>query len=416
MSSSKRRALVVGASGIAGQATSAALLRDGWEVFGLTRSQAAPAGVHSIHADLLDPDTLDLAGIDPEVVFFTAWMRMDSEAENIRVNSATVRNLLHALKGSPSLRHVALLTGLKHYLGPFEDYGRAVSADTPFREESERLDVPNFYYAQEDELFSAAEQQGFTWSVHRAHTVFGFAVGNAMNMALTLAVYAEICKEAGRPFIFPGSEMQWNGITDVTDADLLADQLVWAATTPGGENQAFNIANGDVFRWRWLWPRIAERFGLDWEGYREQPRPLASRMDDAAEIWATIADRHGLQERDVNRLASWWHTDSDLGRPLECFTDMTKSRLAGFDGFRSTEVSFSTAVVRRRGGGPPPPPPPPPFSPQDALRRIFTWSPAGSRSASNPEVTTSSRSILALTAFSTSMRPRAIKSTIRGQS
>ena len=85
---------------------------------------------------------------------------------------------------------MALLTGLKHYLGPFEAYAVGKMADTPFHEEEPRLSSPNFYYAQEDELFAAAERSGFTWSVHRSHTVFGFATGNAMNMVLTLAAYA----------------------------------------------------------------------------------------------------------------------------------------------------------------------------------------------------------------------------------
>ena len=39
-------------------------------------------------------------------------------------------------------------------------------------------------------------------------------------------------------------------------------------------------------------------------------------------------------------MASWWHTDGDLGRDIECLTDMTRSRLAGFTGYRSTLTSF----------------------------------------------------------------------------
>ena len=65
------------------------------------------------------------------------------------------------------------MTGLKHYLGPFEAYGKGALRQTPFREEQGRLDVDNFYYAQEDELFAAAEREGFTWSVHRPHTIIG---------------------------------------------------------------------------------------------------------------------------------------------------------------------------------------------------------------------------------------------------
>src|SRR6185437_8529200 len=155
---------------------------------------------------------------------------------------------------------------------------------------------PNFYYAQEDELFASAAKNGFGWSSHRSHTVFGFAVGNAMNMALTLAVYATICKELGRPMVFPGSQMQWNGLTDVTDADLMSEQMIWAATHPEGRNEPFNTANGDVFRWRWLWPQLAEFFGLEWEGFVDEPRPLETQMAGMEQTWRDIAAKYSLAE------------------------------------------------------------------------------------------------------------------------
>ena len=344
-------ALVVGVSGISGQAMARQLVHTGYRTFGLSSSGSTPtAEVAAVRADLLDPVSLAsaLSGVAPEFVAITAWRRQDTEAENIAVNGAIVRHILDALRPHHSVRHVSLVTGLKHYLGPFEAYGKAVMAETPFHESEPRLPFPNFYYAQEDELFAAAEQDGFTWSVHRAHTVFGFAAGNAMNMALTLSVYAEICRAQRMPFIFPGSEQQWNGLTDITDADLLAEQMLWAAGSPAGHDQAFNIANGDVFRWRWLWPQIADHFGVAWEGFDRTTRPLESRMTDAASVWSEIAERHGLVEKDVARLASWWHTDADLGRSIECLTDMTKSRKAGFLGFRSTPDSFFGNVQRYR--------------------------------------------------------------------
>jgi len=58
--------------------------------------------------------------------------------------------------------------------------------------------------------------------------MIGYALGNAMNMDVTLAVYASICRETGQPFIFPGSHVQWIALTDVTDAHILAQQLEWA--------------------------------------------------------------------------------------------------------------------------------------------------------------------------------------------
>ena len=345
-----RTALVAGASGIAGSALVDQLSADGWQVIALSRTPiAARPGVIPVSADLRSVASLRaaLAGHAPTHVFFTAWLRQNTEAENILVNSAMVRDLLAALADAP-VQHVALMTGLKQYLGPFEAYGQGDVPDTPFHEDEPRLSVENFYYAQEDELWAAARARGFTWSVHRAHTVIGHAVGNAMNMGSTLAVYAAVCRELYRPFVFPGSETQWNGVTDMTDAGLLAEQMVWAATTPAAADTAFNIVNGDTFRWRWLWPRLAAHFGVEWEGFADAPRPLETQMTDAQPVWTAIAAKHDLVEADLSRLASWWHTDADLGRTMEVFADMGRSRAAGFTGYRNTEQAFLDLFERYR--------------------------------------------------------------------
>ncbi len=104
---------------------------------------------------------------------------------------------------------------------PLRGLWKGHPAGTPFREDQPRLDVENFYYAQEDEVFAAAERDGFGWSVHRPHTIIGYALGNAMNMGVTLAAYASLCRAKGRPFRFPVRRAQWNGLTDMTDARLL---------------------------------------------------------------------------------------------------------------------------------------------------------------------------------------------------
>jgi len=345
-----KTALVVGASGIVGSATAALLIEQGWEVHGLARRPAVQNGVRPIAADLQDAAATAqaLAGIDPDAVFITTWLRQDSEAENIRVNSAMVRNLLDGLPKPTRPRHVALVTGLKHYLGPFEAYGKGALPQTPFREEQGRLDVDNFYYAQEDELFAAAERDGFTWSVHRPHTVIGLAVGNAMNMGTTLAVYATLCRETGRPFTFPGSAAQWNGLTDMTDAGQLARQLLWATETEAAHDQAFNIVNGDVFRWQWMWSRIAEWFGVEPAPFDGTVHPLEEQMAGDVDLWRTIAEREELAESDLGRLASPWHTDADLGRPIEAVTDMSKSRRLGFTDYRPTDDAFFALFERLR--------------------------------------------------------------------
>lgn len=339
----KKTALIVGASGIVGLNLANRLAgKEDWIVYGLSRRPAASEKILPVAADLLSRESLEAAlkDIAPTHVFLSTWMRQPTEAENIRVNSGMVRNVLDVVSRSKSVQHVALVTGLKHYLGPFEAYGKGALPATPFREEQGRLDIENFYYAQEDEVFAAAAREGFGWSVHRPHTIVGYAVGNAMNMGVTLAAYATICRETGRPFYFPGSAVQWSSLVDMTDARLLASQLEWASTAAVARNEDFNVVNGDVFRWSWMWSEIARWFGLEPAEFTGEVRPLERQLADAAPVWKEIAAKYGLTEPDLNVLASAWHTDADLGRPIEVVTDMSKSRKLGFLDYQATNESF----------------------------------------------------------------------------
>jgi nucleoside-diphosphate-sugar epimerase len=338
----ERTALVVGVTGIAGYNVSQALVRDGWRVVGLSRRpRYAIPSVDHVYADVLDPTSVEAAIAGKEIthVFYTTWSREETEAENCRVNGSMLANTLSAIGRTTTLAHVALVTGLKHYLGPFEAYA-STPADTPFRESQDRLPHQNFYYDQEDILFTESEQQGFTWSVHRPHTLIGFALGNVMNMGVTLAIYGSICRVTGEPFVFPGSPQQLNGVTDVTDARLLGRHLVWSSTVPRAANQAFNTVNGDVFRWRQLWQELAVDLGVEAATYPGSPTPLEKRMDHADEVWSALVKEHDLSPYPASELASWWHTDADLGREVETFADMSKSRALGFLDFQDTRQSF----------------------------------------------------------------------------
>jgi nucleoside-diphosphate-sugar epimerase len=252
-----------------------------------------------------------------------------------------VRNLLHAVEGK-NIKHAALVTGAKHYMGPFEAYAKTKPV-TPFREEQPRLPYQNFYYDQEDELFAAAKRQGFGWSVHRPHTLIGYAVGNQMNMAATLGAYAAICKETGRPFVFPGSPQQYEAVVDITDGRVIAKHLLWAATTPVARNNAFNIVNGEVFRWNWMWPKLAEHLGVAAAEYPGHAQPLEQQMADMEPVWDDLVAKYGLQTNPLNAVASWWHSDADLGRTIENFNDMTKSRDMGFTAYQNSVRSFTDA-------------------------------------------------------------------------
>jgi len=89
-------------------------------------------------------------------------------------------------------------------------------------------------------------------------------------------------------------------------------------------------------------------FDLQPAPYRGEATPLAELLANAAPIWARIADKHDLVEKDIGVLASAWHTDADLGRPIEVVTDMSKSRKLGFLDYQATDDSFFDLFARLR--------------------------------------------------------------------
>lgn len=345
-------ALVVGVSGIIGRtlADHLSTLVD-WTVLGVSRHPHDDLGsIRRTAVDLMDAPatTAAIAGLGrPTHVFFVTWARQPNEVQNCEVNGAMFRNAVQAAAATGAVRHVALVTGLKHYMGSFENYA-AQELDTPFTEELPRVPGPNFYYTQEDILFELSARHGFTWSVARPHTIIGYAPGNAMNLGTSLAVFATICKETGRPFTFPGSPQQYAGITDMLDAGILARHLVWSSTTPAAANTAFNVVNGDVFRWKKLWRQIAAYFGLDVGAYPGEARPLAESMAGAGPDWDRIVAKYGLQPTSLERIAPWWHVDADLGRTQETLTDMSRSREHGFLHYQRTSTAMTNLFDRLR--------------------------------------------------------------------
>jgi hypothetical protein len=126
----------------------------------------------------------------------------------------------------------------------------------------------------------------------------------------------------------------------VTDARVLSEQLIWSATDPNGANEALNIVNGDVFRWKRMWTVVADALGVEPAEYPGEPTPLEQSMAGTEDVWDEIVRKHDLVPNALSTVATWWHTDADLGRPIEAFADMTKSRGLGFQAFRRTDETF----------------------------------------------------------------------------
>ncbi|KAK1392586.1 Progesterone 5-beta-reductase [Heracleum sosnowskyi] len=171
-----------------------------------------------------------------------------------------------------------------------------VAHDPPYSEDLPRLNAPNFYYNLEDILFEeVGKKDGLTWSVHRPGTIFGFSPYSMMNIICTLCVYAAICKHEGAVLRFPGTKEGWSSYSEASDADLIAEQEIWAAVDPYAKNEAFNCSNGDVFMWKHLWKVLAEQFEVECGEFEGGERmTLAELMKDKESVWDKIVEEKNL--------------------------------------------------------------------------------------------------------------------------
>jgi nucleoside-diphosphate-sugar epimerase len=230
------------------------------------------------------------------------------------------------------LQHVSLMQGYKVYgahLGPFK---------TPARETDAPHMPPEFNVDQQTFLEDRQRGKAWTWSAIRPSVVCGFALGNPMNLAMVIAVYAAMSKELGLPLRFPGKPGAYDKLLDMTDAGLLARATVWAATDERCANQAFNINNGDLFRWSEMWPKIARDFGL--EVAPPLPMSLEVVMADKEPLWKAMIEKHGLAPHAYKDVSSWRFGDFVFSWDYDMFADGSKARRFGFHEYVDTEVMF----------------------------------------------------------------------------
>lgn len=182
------------------------------------------------------------------------------------------------------------------------------------------------------------KKEGLTYSIHRPGVIFGFSPHSLMNMIGTLCVYAAICKHEGVPLRFPGSKAAWEGYSNASDADLIAEHQIWAAVDPYAKNEAFNCSNGDVFKWKHFWKVLGEQFGVEC-GEFEEGLKLEDMMKGKEGVWEEIVKDNGLVETKLKEVGVWWFVDlmfSGEGK----LDSMNKSKEHGFLGFRNSKSSF----------------------------------------------------------------------------
>lgn len=331
-------ALVVGANGVIGSNLILHLESlENWKIIGLSRrggksnSKTTYLSVDLLQADDCEKKLKNLTGITH--IFYAAYQHQDTWAELVAPNLAMLKNVVTVIeKVADHLKHISLMQGYKVYgahLGPFK---------TPAKETDGGHMPPEFNVDQQ--LFLERQQIGksWSWSALRPSIVGGTAIGNPMNLVLAIAVYATISKALGLPLRFPGKPGAYDKLMDITDAGLLAKATVWAATNPQCANQAFNITNGDLFRWNDLWPKIAYYFKM--EVAPPLNMPLQTVMVDKAELWETIQEKYGLEKHAYEQVSSWAFSDFVFSWDYDFFSDGNKARLLGFNEFMDTEQMF----------------------------------------------------------------------------
>ncbi|TSC25874.1 SDR family oxidoreductase [Corallococcus sp. Z5C101001] len=338
MNTPKNVALVVGANGIAGLNLIAHLeTLEGWEVIGLSRRGGeARERVRFISVDLLDAEDSrrKLGGLTQVThIFYAAYQDRPTPVELVAPNVAMLVNVVNAVEPiAKGLQHISLMQGYKVYgahLGPFK---------TPARETDAHHMPPEFNVEQQDFLERLQKGKAWTWSAIRPSVVVGYAMGTPMNAALAIGIYAAMSKELGLPLRFPGPPAAYDILLDVTDARLLARATFWAATNPKSANQAFNINNGDQFRWSEMWPKIARMF--DMEVAPPLPLSLVDVMADKGPLWDTMVAKHGLARNAYADINPWRHAHGVFSTNFDFLADTTKARRFGFQEHIESEVMF----------------------------------------------------------------------------
>ncbi len=342
-----KTALIAGATGATSKRLLETLAADpSWSVIGISRNPPQAAGRLSfIAADLSDAQSCKRAlqsATEITHIFYTARAKHGEVAvESVEDNTAMLRNVLDAVEPvARGLAHVNFVQGGKYYgqhLGPFP---------TPAREDDPRHMPPNFYFSQQDLLVERQRGQKWTWSAARPDFVCDFSPGRGRNIVSIVGTYAAISAELGLPLDFPGARGCFETLKQATDATQLARAMVHVAQVPEGANKAFNVTNGDVFRWKYVWPKIAAHFGLKTGEVRTLK--LADWMADKEPVWERIVQRHGLKPQKLSEVAVWGYADSQLAQDYDVISSTTRLRQAGFHEVIDTEEMFLAHLARYR--------------------------------------------------------------------
>jgi hypothetical protein len=227
---------------------------------------------------------------------------------------------------------------------------------------------PNFYYAQEDLLFSYCDSNSIGYTIGMPGPILGAVPDAAMNACFPLAVYAAVCRKLGQKLVWPGDVASWQMPNSMSSSMLNAYMEEWMVLEPRAVGGRFNVFDGGAFAWEGCWPKGAGWWGIEWtgpggdeSGYQVQetrfdPPPRGyggkgivrrrfsmvewAKRPDVQRAWEELREEHGLaQITEVDRVFAF--LDGTLVRAGALLFSSDKARKLGWFGF----VDSSEAIL-----------------------------------------------------------------------
>ncbi len=280
-----------------------------------------------IQVDLLDREAT-FAALAPhksiDTLFFSGFIWCSNKTEEAQKNLALLVNGVEAATAaSPAMSHVSLFEGGKWYgchVHPFK---------TPAYEDDPRVMPPIFYYNQQDYLSGCQGSVNWTWSALRPEDVGGATIDTPHNFIQVALIYAVVSKELGIPLRFPGTPECRDALYEMTDARLLARAAIHCAEKPECHGEAFNVTNGDSFRWGQMFPYIANMMKVEYVG--TQTMKLTEMMADKGPLWASIVKKYALADFALDKLAFGEVGDGIFSQNWDNVRSIIKIHKSGFD-------------------------------------------------------------------------------------
>ncbi|RAL61838.1 hypothetical protein DID88_002901 [Monilinia fructigena] len=180
-------ALVSGANGITGSAVLKQLSRNPIWTRIIAISRSPPNNLPS------DP-RIEFHSLDLTVSVGEIADALTSKGDNVPLFTKTLTAV--DLTSRDTLHRVILQTGAKKL------WLNAVTDSSA---------LPNFYYLQEDFLWSLSEERTWNWNITMPFWISGYAGKSGNSWTTSAAVYFSLLKALGKSAVFPGGEDEYYG-------------------------------------------------------------------------------------------------------------------------------------------------------------------------------------------------------------